>query len=331
MRTAPVSPDLTARGRSACIGRRIFIDGSLAKVVRLHKKLAVFQLQGTSSEFSCALRTRDNFSVGAEFEVLRHPDEVGRRKARQMARAASPGLRSALIELGEDMELAFDAMDEDGNGMLSAAEMQSGFERFMDRGINRRELRTMLAAGGDLGAGLSWKMFTAVIGNLSASRQMAERVRAQVRDASSQPPGSLNRVRTSVRASQTAVARQFTAQLSSNSSALARAFTDMDTDGDGVLSAEELLRGLKSHGVKLSKSQVRELVAMADTDGDGEIDYQVRLTLPVPCYSSSVVAHCVGAIFVAVFRFQEFLSIATSGDDDFQQESEVRGAPVHVP
>jgi calcium-dependent protein kinase len=54
---------------------------------------------------------------------------------------------------------------------------------------------------------------------------------------------------------------------------LQKAFKDLDLNGDGKLSKEELLIGFrKTHG-DLAESEVDRLMEIADADGSGEIDY----------------------------------------------------------
>ncbi|GAB4816528.1 hypothetical protein N2152v2_003574 [Parachlorella kessleri] len=50
-------------------------------------------------------------------------------------------------------------------------------------------------------------------------------------------------------------------------------FNSLDIDATGSLSADELQRGLKILGVKLSLDEVAVLIEEVDTDGDGEISY----------------------------------------------------------
>ena len=49
------------------------------------------------------------------------------------------------------------------------------------------------------------------------------------------------------------------------------AFAEMDTDGDGELSADEIYRALSKNSDEVSLERVKELVAKADTDGSGKV------------------------------------------------------------
>ncbi|KAH9256506.1 hypothetical protein BASA81_005421 [Batrachochytrium salamandrivorans] len=58
-------------------------------------------------------------------------------------------------------------------------------------------------------------------------------------------------------------------------------FQVLDADGDGVLSLEELHSLLTTLGDKLSAQECAEILRLADTNGDGRIDYKefVKLLL----------------------------------------------------
>jgi calcium-dependent protein kinase len=50
-------------------------------------------------------------------------------------------------------------------------------------------------------------------------------------------------------------------------------FANMDTDGSGTITYEELKSGLARLGSKLSEAEVKQLMEAADVDGNGTIDY----------------------------------------------------------
>ncbi|GLJ50920.1 hypothetical protein SUGI_1084340 [Cryptomeria japonica] len=50
-------------------------------------------------------------------------------------------------------------------------------------------------------------------------------------------------------------------------------FKNMDTDGSGTITYEELRTGLARQGSKISEAEVRQLMDAADVDGNGTIDY----------------------------------------------------------
>ena len=55
---------------------------------------------------------------------------------------------------------------------------------------------------------------------------------------------------------------------------LLEAFRVFDQDGDGFISAEELKFLMCNLGEKLTQEEVNEMIAEADTDGDGQVNYQ---------------------------------------------------------
>ncbi|KAI5084133.1 hypothetical protein GOP47_0000302 [Adiantum capillus-veneris] len=56
-------------------------------------------------------------------------------------------------------------------------------------------------------------------------------------------------------------------------SGLSQMFKNMDTDGNGMISYEELKAGLAKQGATLAESEVKQLLDAADVDGSGTIDY----------------------------------------------------------
>jgi calmodulin len=52
------------------------------------------------------------------------------------------------------------------------------------------------------------------------------------------------------------------------------AFKVFDSDGDGMISSDELRQIMANLGEKLTTEEVEEMVREADIDGDGEINYE---------------------------------------------------------
>ena len=50
-----------------------------------------------------------------------------------------------------------------------------------------------------------------------------------------------------------------------------------DRDGDGLISEEELRLTMTNLGEPLTEAEVRSMIAEADLDGDGKINFQVEL------------------------------------------------------
>ena len=56
-------------------------------------------------------------------------------------------------------------------------------------------------------------------------------------------------------------------------SELRELFDDLDVDHSGVLSLDELSKGLRAQGYSLSDEEIRQLMAEVDVDGNGYVDF----------------------------------------------------------
>ena len=55
---------------------------------------------------------------------------------------------------------------------------------------------------------------------------------------------------------------------------LKKAFAVMDANGDGVVTKEELRTLLKGLGEEVTDEVVDEMIAIADENGDGKVDFE---------------------------------------------------------
>lgn len=60
------------------------------------------------------------------------------------------------------------------------------------------------------------------------------------------------------------------------------AFRVFDVNGNGVISAQELLHVATNLGEKLSEEEANEMIRVADLDGDGIINYNDFITMMIP-------------------------------------------------
>lgn len=72
---------------------------------------------------------------------------------------------------------------------------------------------------------------------------------------------------------------------------LKQMFANMDTDGSGTITYDELREGLARLGSKLTESEVKQLMEAADVDGDGTIDYTEFITATMHKYNLETEEH----------------------------------------
>jgi Ca2+-binding EF-hand superfamily protein len=66
------------------------------------------------------------------------------------------------------------------------------------------------------------------------------------------------------------------------------AFKRFDTNGDGCLSQQELINGMRSSGAKLTAAEMKAIFVLADTNQDGEINYTEFVSALFPAVSDGL-------------------------------------------
>ena len=61
-----------------------------------------------------------------------------------------------------------------------------------------------------------------------------------------------------------------------------QAFLDLDTDGSGFITVDELAHQLKQLEMTSTEDEVKELIKQADLNNDGQIDYTEFVTMMAP-------------------------------------------------
>jgi len=129
---------------------------------------------------------------------------------------------------------AFQVLDEDGDGKLTAVEMktllQSQFMVFTDKQVN--DAISQLDEDGS--GSIEFDEFEKYVIANGLSKPTAEEFGSEMRDA----------------------------------------FEMFDTDNDGFIDADEFKTFMQTFGEQMSDEEVSEMMREADTNGDGKIDYQ---------------------------------------------------------
>jgi calcium-binding protein CML len=177
--------------------------------------------------------------------------------------------------------------DSNRDGHVSIAEIKEGFKRVDTNGdgsISRQELKNGLRLADDQLA------VVFALGDIDQDGEisMAEFIRLMSPSACS----SLNRLRNCFKDVADAVV----------------AFKRFDSNGDGALSQQELVAGMKNTGINFDNQECANVFAMADLNQDGEIDYVefVSAIFPAAADGLSKFRGRLGAISDVKMAFKRF-------------------------
>jgi calmodulin len=171
--------------------------------------------------------------------------------SRAMAQKFATELRKACVTQSINYRQCFEQMDVNGDGILDAQELKIGIQQLFGGQVSNETLRQLFAvvdADGD--TEISWEEFAAVLKRANAATQLAKEVR-----------------------------RLLSEQMHNEGLDLRITFQQFDKNRDGVLSASELMQGLRQAGVQLTRTDEQQLMAVLDHDGNGEIDYDEFVAL----------------------------------------------------
>jgi Ca2+-binding EF-hand superfamily protein len=171
--------------------------------------------------------------------------------ARRITHAATEELREVLLTHNDTLADAFASMDRSGNGVLSALEFRRGLQSLTGVGLSAAQLELIMAEvdrdGDDV---IDYAEFIEMFRSTDRAAVLAAEVGLELRR-----------------------------RLRRQRAQLLAVFEDFDTNGDGVLSAAEMKRGLQSLGMELSKDEMAQLLQVVDANGDGALDYREFLAV----------------------------------------------------
>jgi Ca2+-binding EF-hand superfamily protein len=235
------------------MGRRVRVNGHgegriTNVVVRWGARKYTVQLD-RGPVHQVALRTKEGGDKGTQFEVELNAQERRQARAEQRTRVFAQQLageiREVLLNESTNLKTLFTQWDTDGDGVLTKAELWEGITALTGKKINRSRLKDLMSImdaddDGEISLDEFVKIFRAQATAASVAKRVAHRLKQQ---------------------------------LNMRGKDLNEAFAKFDTDGDKVLSRAELVSGLRSVGIKLTKKDERDLMSVLDEDGDGEINY----------------------------------------------------------
>ena len=203
--------------------------------------------------------------------------------------------RTLFGQKAQNARKVFRLMDRDGNGVLDRVEFKKALTR-MGLGLTEDQVDVVMRhMDKDMDAHLDYEEFLAFIGKefdvsveAAAAEQAAEEreLAKRAREAQRQErllAGATEYDQEALLAAQhSAILRVLDAKMrskgllygSSLSGELEDFFAKLDQDGSGDLSTDEFGNALRRLGLGLSDTQIEQIVAEMDTNGDGRVNFE---------------------------------------------------------
>lgn len=166
--------------------------------------------------------------------------------ARRTAQVVTDEVRRALGNDYEAWSDAFQHMDHDNNGNLTASEFRRGLRSLTGTTLSAAQLDDLMYEIDRNGDGrVDYLEFIAAFRRTDHARQLAQSVTSDLRHS-----------------------------IDVQRESLLQAFDRMDTNKDGLLSVREFRRGLSDRGIRVGDREMKQLMRVIDEDGDETIDYK---------------------------------------------------------
>jgi Ca2+-binding EF-hand superfamily protein len=168
-----------------------------------------------------------------------------KKAARRLAHVVTEDIVDTMYENRMSLASTFHRMDKGRSGSLSSAEFREGLHLLTGTVLTKPQVRLLMSELDKDGDGrVDYEELLAAVSRATDARRLARNVTEELRQ----------RIRL-------------------NRQSLLETFGDFDTNGDGVLSAREVQRGLQARGIKLLSPEIDQLMQVVDTDGNGTLDY----------------------------------------------------------
>eukprot|EP01043_Picozoa_sp_COSAG02_P000571 COSAG02_NODE_10_length_59045_cov_19.973365_20_plen_1091_part_00 len=168
-----------------------------------------------------------------------------KKAARRLAHVVTEDIVETMYENRISLKSTFHRMDKGRSGSLSSAEFREGLHSLTGTVLTKHQVKLLMSELDNDGNGrVDYEELLAAVTRAADARRLARSVTEQLRQ----------RIRL-------------------NRQSLMDTFRDFDTNGDGVLSAREVQRGLQARGIELLEHEVDQLMQVIDTDCDDTLDY----------------------------------------------------------